>query len=201
MSTTELYFFGENGDCKYCAEVSNSWRGAMAIWTWLEEKYLPVYRGGVKHARWYQENMSDEDILRLNGFRPTRLIAATDPDDSKEIWALADDERLTTDQKIVLATTFDNCLVKAETIPRVLRAFRAFGGETSLNEQADAIEKAIEEHPEITAVGWNQTSVCADSWDAAGPCDADGNGTAYNWKTGDLHWWLDEEYPDFFREV
>lgn len=42
MSYTELFGFDKNGDAFYYSEVRNAWRGGMAIWQRLEEKYLPI---------------------------------------------------------------------------------------------------------------------------------------------------------------
>lgn len=41
MSYTEIHRITKSGNTKRVAEIKNAWRGAMAVWTCLEDKYLP----------------------------------------------------------------------------------------------------------------------------------------------------------------
>lgn len=103
--------------------------------------------------------------------------------------------------RIVLFTTFDNCLVKKEDIPRVIEALRAFEGddhkgETNLGEQADILQ-TIYDDPETIAVGWNQTSVTVESWENIGGYDEEKDeAIPYNCLTGDKHYWLFDELKE-----
>ncbi len=44
MSSTEIFGFDKEGNAFGQADVNNAWRGAMAIWRILEERYLPPHR-------------------------------------------------------------------------------------------------------------------------------------------------------------
>jgi hypothetical protein len=80
-----------------------------------------------------------------------------------------------------------------KNIDKVLAAFREFDGETSLKEQADVIEQAIKENPEIIAIGWNQTSVNGDTWETENYSEKADECAGYNLETGTRHWFLVEE--------
>ncbi len=54
MSCTEIYMFNKEGNAELYDDVYNAWRGAMAIWTILNQKYL--------HKRF---NLSMEFIERV----------------------------------------------------------------------------------------------------------------------------------------
>jgi hypothetical protein len=140
MSYTEIYRITKAGNTIMAGEIQNSWRGAMAVWNILEDRYLPpklVY--GMK-------------ISRMSSFSPA---------DQQEVWDLVNDTRLTESEKIVLQSTFDNVLVLKDDIYKLTKAFREFNGNTSLPEQADLIEQ-IATHKNCWAICWNQTSVNAD---------------------------------------
>jgi hypothetical protein len=40
MSYTEMFGFNKNGNAYDLAEIKNSWRGGMAIWNYLYDKYI-----------------------------------------------------------------------------------------------------------------------------------------------------------------
>ena len=195
MSETIIYGFGPDGICT-CEEASakNAWRGAMAIWKILEKKYLPPYR-----PRYVPASVPDNEINEYLGFEPTRVSGAN-MDAMNAIWHLFIIDSVSITDKIVLGTTFDNVLVRREDIPKVIEAFEAFDkehdGMTNLKEQADGL-RAFYEDEDVSAVGWNQTSVNGDDWSNAGDTilDEDGAeiGSPYNYKTGKKHWWLFDE--------
>lgn len=175
MSCTELYGLTKNAVISI-GDVHNAWRGAMAVWNYLEKKYLPPFR-----PSWYIPNL---------GFKPSRT---SDQNAIKEIWDLSKSPKLTKSEKIVLCSTFDNVLAKVESIDKVLSAFREFEGETNLKEQADIIEQAIKKNSEIVAIGWNQTSVNADTWARDNYDEEKDEQLGYNLETGTRHWFLIEE--------
>ena len=106
---------------------------------------------------------------------------------------LANSNTVSETDKICLYTTFDKCLVRKENIPKVIKAFREFNGETSLKEQADVLEQ-LYENENCIAVGWNQTSVNADSWINAGGYDEESDEyPPYNCISGKEHYWLFDE--------
>jgi len=151
MSSTEIYGLKKN-TVEYIGETRNSWRGAMAIWIFLEKKYLPKYIPDWVRAL----NREDQEYSR------TAALGRNSP--IKEIFDLFQSPKLTKSERIVLGSTFDNVLAKVEDIDKVLQAFREFEGDTTLKEQANIIEQAIKKDPEIVAIGWNQTSVNSDTW-------------------------------------
>ena len=51
MSYTEIYGFDKKGDAYYYNSVKNAWRGGMAIWQYLEKKYLPPYYSKYAHMK------------------------------------------------------------------------------------------------------------------------------------------------------
>lgn len=174
MSSTIIYGFNKEGEPFFLGATKNAWRGGMAIWRELEKRHLPPY------------------YVRYDKIYPiSRLAAFSDEDAAKEIWDLAKRKDIPLHERIVLHTTFDYCLVKAEDIPKVIDAFRKFGGTTSLPEQADILEKL----PEGTiAVGWNQTSVAADDWSNKGGYDEENDEPIpYNCLTMNEHYWLFDE--------
>ena len=163
MSCTEIYGFDHAGDAYLYGSVQNSWRGGMAIWRILEDKYLPPYIPDyVKYCYWYYEGMLYDLLVEKNGFKPTRL---TSPEDKalEEIWNLYHNEKVPFAERIVLGTTFDYVVVKKEDIPTVADAFDAFGGDTNLGEQA-VILRDMYKDDNCLAVAWNQTSVNGSTW-------------------------------------
>lgn len=189
MSCTEIYGFDQNGDAYFYDEVKKSFRGAMAIWARLEEKYLPPYVPEFARSRGIE---TAEDFERKHGYKPSRCIAILERDAMKEIWDLATSEKIPETDKICLHTTFDKCLVKKEDIPKIITAFQEFDGETSLREQAAILERMYADENCI-AVGWNQTSVCADTWANIGEYDEEECRIPYNCIRGQEHYWLFDE--------
>lgn len=196
MSQTELYAFDAQGYAYPCGETPNAWRGAMAVWDILEQRHLPQYIPYyVKACRWYRPDIPIEEIKAHIGFTPRRISATSfnGVDPMQDIWDLADSNKLSPEERIALYTTFDGALVRKEEFQKVIEAFRSFGGSTSLPKQADIIEGLLKEGTAI-AVGWNQTSVNADSWENIGETDAEtGEPLPYNCLTGSKHFWMFDE--------
>jgi hypothetical protein len=189
MSTTEIFGFAKDGSAYFLGETKNSWRGGMAVWGILEEKYLPPYLPSYAPPG----VLSVDEFERHLGWRPTRTSSIMDEKAMKEIWDLSDSKKVSTTDKIVLFTTFDKCLVKRADIPKVIEAFRNFEGETSLNEQADVLQQALDDEKCI-AVGWNQTSVNGDTWGTIGGYDEENDESIpYNCLTQNEHYWLFDE--------
>ena len=81
----------------------------------------------------------------------------------KQVWNLVNDEKVPMKERIVLCTTFDNCLIAKEDIPKVIEAFKAFDGNTNLQEQADVLEDIYNDENCI-AVGIHQNSSSCQQW-------------------------------------
>lgn len=199
MSCTEIYVFKQDGNAELYGEVRNAWRGGMAVWHEMEARYLPPYIPNyVKICNWYHSGMDYSDIVLKLGYTPTRCAAPdfSGGDPMNDIWQLYGSDKVSEKDQIVLATTFDGCLVRKEDIPKVIDAFNSFGGETSLPEQAEILQKAFDD-PEIIAVGWNQTSVNGDTWSNIGGYDEEEDEyLPYNCLTMKDHWWLFHEEED-----
>lgn len=167
MSYTEIYMFDKMGDANLAGQIQNAWRSAMAIWRIMEERHLPPYVPNyVKRCNWYKPNMTNQEIVEKIGYQPSRCAPTLGKDGKnpiQEIWDLADSIDVPKHERIVLFTTFGCCLLKKDNIPAVIEAFHQFGGETSLIEQADFLEQLLNDD-DCIAVGWNQTSVNADTW-------------------------------------
>jgi len=142
VSYTEIYSFNKKGTIQKCISIENAWRGCMAIWSILEKKYLP----SLPLPFWYNTIHKDGD----NYYSRTSTLKN---DNMQEIWNLVKDTRLSNDEKICLFCTFDKVLFKKEDYNRVCTAFRNFEGETSLQEQAIAIEELCKE--DIIAIGFS----------------------------------------------
>lgn len=175
MSYTEIYGFDKTGNAYFEDEVKNSFRSAMAIWQTLEDRYLP------KRIVYGMEMSRTHDIVGSK---------------IEEIWGLYKNDKVSYTDKICLHTTFDACLVKKENLPKVIKAFREFEGETSLKEQADILEKMYADENCI-AVGWNQTSVNGDEWSNKGGYDEENDcHIPYNCLSGEYHYWLFDELEE-----
>lgn len=176
MSYTEIYKFRKDGNVEEFAEVKNAWRGAMAVWNTLDEKYLPKYIPD------WAKLMGEENKVyhRSSDFTGNAL---------KEVWGLSLKENVSKIDKIVLRSTFDNVIVYRDNIPELIEAFRKFEGDTSLKEQADLIELELSKDDELIAICWNQTSVNYGVWTSE-ELDEDENYLPYNLNKGDKHWSL-----------
>lgn len=185
MSYTEIFSFDKDGNAHFAAEAHNAWRGGMAIWRIMELRHLPPL----------------PPKYGMECHRYSTFYTGKGENPMKAIWDLSDNLDIPVEQRIVLFTTFDNCLVKKQDLPRVISALRSFEGEdhkgeTNLAEQADALEE-IYKDPEVIAVGWNQTSINANTWsNAGGYDDVKDEPTPYNCLTGDTHYWLFDELKE-----
>lgn len=97
MSYATIYKVPKSGGIENYREFPNAFRGAALLWTYLSQRYLGL--GGMP--------LRDEDTKRL--------------------WALATDERLSEDARIALQTTFDGAMVRRADFERVATAFDALG--------------------------------------------------------------------------
>ena len=194
MSCTEIYGFDKDGNAFLYDAVPNAWRGAMSVWKRMEKRYLPRYIPRWMKASWkYRESMTDEEIIDAFDYLPSRLTSV-DREATDEIWALFENDSVDIGDRVVLGTTLDNVLVRKNELDAVARAFEVFEEEpeTSLPEQAVILRKMMEDE-NIIAVGWNQTSINADSWESPSADEETNECIPYNCLTGTKHWWLFDE--------
>lgn len=167
MSYTEIVGFNKEGNAYSQADIHNAFRGAMAIWRAMEEKYLTV-------GRFSRCVMGNEKDMR-------------------EIWDLAGSNKVSENDKICLASTFDNVVVKRKDFQKVITAFREFDAETSLKEQADVLEEMLADE-DCIAVAWNQTSVNKNTWLSGGGYDEKTDDyIPYNLNGGERHFYMFDE--------
>jgi hypothetical protein len=151
----------------------------MAVWGTLEKKYLP----SLPKPEWAKMlNEPDCDYWYRTSTCNINIM--------KEIWNLfCKDSPLNRNELIVLGTTFDKILFEGNKLKELCKAFRLFEGETSLKEQADAID-AMTKKNEIIAIAINQTSINCNPWWIYDDENEDGH--SYNCLTGKYHSWLFE---------
>lgn len=167
MSYTEIVGFNKVGNAYSQADIRNAFRGAMAIWRAMEEKYLAVGRF-------------------------SRCVMGSEKD-MREIWDLAGSDKVSENDKICLASTFDNVVVKKKDFQKVITAFREFEAETSLKEQADVLEEILADD-DCIAVAWNQTSVSENTWLSGGGYDEEADDyIPYNLFKGEKHQYIFSE--------
>lgn len=148
MSYTGLYKFKKNGDSELFNKIQNSFRGAIAIWNILDQKYLKGY------IPEYAKFLTKKQEIYYRSSDPKAISI-------KEVWQLVDSKEITEVDRICLLSTFDDVIVYKKDIAKLLDAFVKFEGETSLKEQAKVIENELKRDPDLIAIAWNQTSVNA----------------------------------------
>lgn len=152
----------------------------MAIWTSLAQRHLPG---------------ADPYRGMMSGFQ--------------EVFDLLKTDRLARWEKIVLLTTCDGALVRAENFIETAEAMEKFHEEyKAMNEgkvfhplkQAEALREL---HSQIEkegwqAVGWNQTSVNADCpWYGRYEEDEEGEERVpYNINKDTQHWWVFDDFKE-----
>ncbi len=180
MSYTKIYKFNKKGDASGLVDIKNSWRGAMAIWGIMENKYLeplpkPIWMNDKDYKRGYSRTCQQPSF---NDDAPNPM---------KPIWDLWTNKKVNRIDKIVLGTTFDNVVVMLDNIKETIEAFEKFEGETSLKEQAETLKESLSDK-DLIAVAWNQTSVCGDTWTNYNYNEETEESIPYNIKNQDKHW-------------
>lgn len=187
MSSTEMVYFTKDGFAHHGTDIQNAWRGAMAVWHFIEEKYLPPFKPSFVVP-------FSEDIESLLGYQPMRSNASVmEGEPIREVWQLYHDERISKIDKIVLGTTFDRALVKKEDFPELIQSLRDFEEDGSFKEQADVIERWLS-NDDIIAVGWNQTSVTNNQWTQAHYNEPEDEYLPYNCLTEENHFWIFDDF-------
>jgi len=188
--STEMVIFKQEGTAEAYCEIQNSWRGAMAIWMFLEKKYLPPFR-----PSYVPESIPDDDVVSYLGYEPTRAAPLLNQEEHlknmQEVWDLFNHQEVSRAEKIVLGTTFDYTLVRREDLPEVIEAFLAFEGVTSLPEQAKAMEPLIN-NESVLAVGWSQNSITENQWTQFNYIEENEEYEPYNLQVEAHFWVLDE---------
>jgi len=162
MSYLSLYTLHQDGSAKLHQRFGNAHRGAMLLWSWLAQKYLP----------------GEQLFMMMVG-------------EDNKLWDLATSDKVKEAHQIVHANTFDRVAVKRENIPRLVEAMKTVVEDCPdpghLPAQIEALE-ALQGNEDVMAVSWNQTSVTRSHWDAR--YDDDDNETPFNLNQSDDHWFL-----------
>jgi hypothetical protein len=182
MSYTTMYTVDQKGDVCEGFVFSNSWRGAYAVWQCLIKKY----------------GIFPNQTSRLRN--PKNNILLLDTKAQERLWALRDDCAVEYRDRMVLATTLANVMVRRKNFRRLAKHLFAFDNEmrgtisyhSSLPEQASVLRCLRRERPSVVAVCWRQTSVCENPWrELIDPNDEDSETRPYNiHKDEPRHWWL-----------
>lgn len=192
-SGVTLYAFGEDGAVRQERQVPNATLGAMAIWSYMERKYLPMHRPPcLLDKPWYRENMTDDELIAAYGYRPSRLTNQA-PHYMQEIFDLTGRPDIPEGERLVLETTIDKRLLHGTDIPAAIEAFRAFPADSNLPEQANVLEDFLR-WGRIVAVGWRQSPIHGIDWahvSTPAPGIVDGNMPSYNCVSGQFHVWIE----------
>lgn len=177
MSYTGIYAILSDGSLSHYKDISNSWLGAFNIWDELSKRYL---------------NKKASEMMSKEG-------------EIQELWDMVRDESVPKSARIVLASTYDNVLVKKENIQILIDAMETF----CENFNAGSLPKQIEilrniQSENILAVAWNQTSVSytwyTNRYEECPCCGnpIDDDELPYNINIDSKHWYLFEKY-DFLK--
>lgn len=173
MAWLTIYKITTDGTLEQFAFVSDPRFGAPFVWHRLYWRYLADKKAT-------QPPSLTEELL-------------------KSVFALADDERLSLDERIVLKTTFDYAMVKRENIGRLIEAMNKFmagyngdAGGCNFKDQITVLEiLAID--ATCQAVAWCQIDKTESMWDVK---TEDGSVRPYNINTESKHWFVFAEQAD-----
>lgn len=179
MSNTIIVPFAGDGEAvkNKCEKIPNSRRSGFAIWIEIEKRYLPPY------VPEYAEGLSAEQFEQQFGSKLTR-VTSFDHTALKELWNLINNQDIPYEDRVILATTLDGVIVRKEELEQVICAFRNFDANTSLPEQADALEK-LSKDPDVSAIAWDQNDIVDSHWFYDSNC--------YNYNKDHDHWFLFDE--------
>lgn len=154
MGRTEIYFAKRHrGDWELYAEVKQARNGALAFWMYLEKKYLPPYMAF--------------------GYLPGSRLTFGSDKDQWEVWDLCHDPRLTSQERLLLFSTFDYRYLPVEHVLDLVEAMRWVHGQmdskSNFGSQADVLVRLFNERKDAVAVSFVGTSVCSYS-DVIGCC-------------------------------
>lgn len=151
MWRTNIHKVNKKGDVIKHIGISQSLLGALTIWRAMEEKYLPPYI-----PDWARNIADGRNHFRTFDFKNTGAI--------QDLWDLPNTGDMEEGDKHVLLSTYDNCMVKRENIPRLIFSYMAFLWEqgadfkSNIDKQLEAIREIYEDE-EYIAICRDQTSV------------------------------------------
>lgn len=121
---------------------ANSFCGSFLFWTKMEDKYLePDYREIKGFVPLYSEPIS-------------RLVHPAKK--ASEIWNLVDDKRLAIEERIIMATTFDYCIIKKEYFSIIITLFSSKYATNVMSSISESFTRLLNEDDCIgAAICWN----------------------------------------------
>lgn len=135
MSRTELYVVKKNGDVIHHKDFHNSHRGALKCWMTIAKHYL-----------------------KLKGLGFTKMMM--DDTEMNKVWNLANNKSVLWNDRVVLASTFDNIVVKKKNIPKLIESFKDYCKRYDGGNFADQIQEFESlKKKKIHGICWNQTSI------------------------------------------
>ena len=167
MSCVECYVrLKSSNKWELAYEVGNAWQGCMHLWDSLEEKYLPSYECFDADGKLDYLTYTSFKEKRYNHRSCYMMMSRGENNPMQEVWDLSSDTRLSFEELMVMRSTMDNAIVLGCDIPTFIECLEKVAEEHGGNykEQAAELKKVYDEYgDEISAIGWNQTSVnCAD---------------------------------------
>ena len=167
MSCVECYVrLKSSNKWELAYKVGNAWQGCMYLWDSLEEKYLPSYERLDADGKLYYLTYTSFKEKRYNHRSCYCVLREGEHNPMQEVWDLSSDTRLSFEELMVMRSTMNNAIVLGCDIPTFIECLEKVAEEHGGNykEQADKLQKVYDEYgDDISAVGWNQTSVnCAD---------------------------------------
>ena len=167
MSCVECYVrLKSSNKWELAYEVGNAWQGCIYLWNSLEEKYLPSYEAFDSDGRPDYMTRFHHEVKRYNSRFPYSVMRRGEDNPMQEVWDLSSDTRLSFEELMVMRSTMDNAIVLGCDIPTFIECLEKVAEEHGGNykDQAAELQKVYEEYgDDISAIGWNQTSVnCAD---------------------------------------
>lgn len=146
MGRTEIYIVRKRRKrWELYKKIPQAMFGSFKFWMWLEKRYLPPFR-------------VHDDLPAIS-----RFACLSDDSKMQEVWDLWKDHRLSSDERLVLFSTFDYSYLPFERIPAMVKAMRAvhllMEEGSNFGRQADALECLYKERKDLQAVAFNGTSV------------------------------------------
>ena len=169
MSYCALMIVDNSGEVLNHTEFRNSWGYGAFIWTKLFDKYLK------DPCEKYDSWMSEKN--------------------SEKLWKLVHDDRLEGFERRVLASTFDNAMVKKANFAEFVHDLQAFAEKYPDSKAVCHIQDMAQiiDNLEDIAICWHLTSVCSNPWYVYdGEKD---ESEVYNINTREDHWFLDFSQP------
>jgi hypothetical protein len=174
MSYSQVFLENDEGEMTPDIELSNSWGTAAKIWSDLFDTYVSD-----------RSNQYDNWML------------GTD-----RLWKVVDDKRLPRFERLIMASTFDYCLIKRENFEEMAAYYRTFsekyrkeGFVDHLPTIAERME-GLKDEPTVAAMGFYWTSVSDCLWwvyEGCSECE-EREQRNYNTNQDKKHWYLFDEY-------